>query len=320
MTEVFIDTFLGTGRAVLQLMLIALAAGILVRNRILSQDQVKALSAIIIKILLPCLIFSNIMKNFQPGELSIWPLIPLVAIAMVGVGLLAAAVLFARQLPEKKNMLSLASIHNASYLVLPIGSILFADQFETFKLYCFLYILGISPILWTLGKYLVSSTPGRKINLCELITPPFVANLLGLILVFTHIRDFVPMIVLDPIEFIGSATIPLAIFILGAVLGTISFDFRPYLLDGARVTVIKLILLPVCTIAVLYATGMGVTYPLLASFFVLEASSAPATATLIQVKHYGGDEHKISSIILINYICCIITIPFWMAVWKTISS
>lgn len=320
MIEIFVETFSSTFQAVLRILLIAFAAGVLVRTKVITDLHIKALSAVIVRVLLPCLIFSNIVQYFEPSKLRIWPLIPLSAVAMVALGLLAGAVLFARELPEKKNMLSLASLQNAGYLVLPVGAVLFGDQFEQFKLYCFLYILGISPILWTVGKYLITSAPDAKVKLSELVTPPLAANALGLFVVFTHINRVVPSMVLAPIELIGSTTVPLAIFVLGATLGTISFCLRPYIFDAVRVILVKMIIIPLCTIAVLWLTGVSASYPLLASFFVIQASSAPATATIIQVRHYGGDEQKISSIMLLCYLFCIIAIPFWTALWVTISS
>jgi predicted permease len=60
-------------------------------------------------------------------------------------------------------------------------------------------------------------------------------------------------------------------------------------------------------------------YPLLCSLFVLQSSSSPATSLIILVKHYGGDEEELGSILFLSYIACIITIPFWLAVWTAIT-
>lgn len=321
MIEIFTGVFSSTFRAVLQIFIVALAAGFLVRKKVISQDQVKAISTVVVRVLLPCLIFASIVRHFDPGQLHIWPMLPLAAVLMIACGLLAGVFVFWRELPGKRNMLSLCGMQNAAYLVLPIGKVLFdsSGQFDKFKLYCFLYILGVTPILWTVGKYLISSKHDAKIEVRELITPPFVANILALFFVFTHMRKLVPMVLLDSIELIGSATIPVAILVLGAVLGSVSFCLKPYIFDAARVILVKMVIIPLCTIVVLYLWGLGASYPLLASFFVIEASSAPATAAIIQVKHYGGDEQKVSSIVLQAYLFCIIAMPFWVALWNAIS-
>jgi predicted permease len=43
---------------------------------------------------------------------------------------------------------------------------------------------------------------------------------------------------------------------------------------------------------------------------------APATQIIIQVKKYGGDVQNVGSMMFIAYSLCLITIPFWFAVWN----
>ena len=155
--------------------------------------------------------------------------------------------------------------------------------------------------------------------LLELVTPPVAANLPAVSFVFMRIHRFLPSILLESAELIGSATVPIATFILGAVLGSISFHLKPYIFDAVRVTLIKMIFVPLCTVTVLYLADLNAAYPLLTVFFVIQASSAPAVSTIILVQHYGGDEQKISSIILFTYIVCLFSMPFWVALWKAIS-
>jgi len=151
-----------------------------------------------------------------------------------------------------------------------------------------------------------------------LATPPFIASLLGLAVVLTNTRSMIPPIVLGPVELIGSATVPIAIFVLGAILARVSLDFKSHLCDALRVILIKLILTPIATIACLYFLGIAQSYPLLAKFFILQSAAAPATALIIQVRHYGGDEKKLSSVVLLCYLVCILTIPLWIAIWDII--
>ena len=164
MIDIFIGSFGTTFKAIFEILLISLAAGILIRKNILTQEHLKALSAIGIRVLLPCLIFSNIIKNFDPHQLKFWPLIPLAAILMVGFGLLVSALLFWPNLKDKKYLLAPAALQNGGYLILPLGKMLYPQQFDEFAMYCFLYLLGLSPLLWSLGKYLVSPDRRRKTN------------------------------------------------------------------------------------------------------------------------------------------------------------
>lgn len=318
MVEAFAIVFSPTFRAVLQILVIVLAAGLLVRRKIVTEDQIKAISALTINIFLPCLIFSNILKNFAIDRISIWPVLPLGTAVMVLFGLAIGTAVFARDRKQKKDLIALSAIQNGYYLILPIGSILFADRFDDFKLYCFLMLPGYSPLMWGVGKYLMCAKSGEKINLREFISPPLIAVISATIIVFVRGKTFESSMVLDSAEMIGSAAIPLGTFILGSMLGGIRFNLKPYILDAFKVISVKLTIVPVCVIAVLYFSGLGRDWPLMASFFILQAASPPATSLLILVKHYGGNEQRAEAIALICYLCCIFTIPFWLAVWNTL--
>jgi len=318
--DVFVDAFVNTFQAVLKIFTVALAAGLLIRAKWISQDQIKAISAITIRVLLPCMIFANIVQRFEPGAFRIWPVVPLVGLASILLGLGLGALVFAHELSRKRSMLALTSIGNASFLVLPIGWALFPAQFEEFKLYCFLYLISVSPALWSLGKYLTSTEPGTRVRVREFITPPFVANIVAVILVFLGVARFLPAPIVGSMEMIGSATVPMAMLVLGAVLGAMSFDLRPHLFDAFRVGAVRMILVPLVSIVLLRLSGLAETHPLLAVFFVIESASAPATSIVIQVKHYGGDEAKIGSVILLTYLFCVLSMPFWVALWQTVGA
>ena len=104
MVEAFAIVFSPTFRAVLQILVIVLAAGLLVRRKIVTEDQIKAISALTINIFLPCLIFSNILKNFAIDRISIWPVLPLGTAAILLFGLAASTAVFARDRKQKKDL------------------------------------------------------------------------------------------------------------------------------------------------------------------------------------------------------------------------
>jgi predicted permease len=170
-----------------------------------------------------------------------------------------------------------------------------------------------------MGKYLVSPATGEKLTLRELFSPPFYANIVSILLVLLHLKFIIPSIILNSADLVGSATVPVATFVLGAVLGSIPFNIKPYLANAGKVMLVKLIIVPLATIIVLRLMNFYTRYPLLCSLFVLQSSSSPATSLIILVKHYGGDEEELGSILFLSYIACIITIPFWLAVWTAIT-
>jgi predicted permease len=308
--------------AVLDILLVVLAAGLLVRRKVITQSHITGLSSVTVVVFLPCLIFSNVIRSFDPQALPLWWVIPLAAVVMPALGLALAALVFIRELPAKQNLLPLASMQNAGYLVLPVGLKLFPDQFDTFALYCFLFILGFNPVLWSVGKLLstTGADDGGSKRWTGLLTPPLLANASAVLCVLTGAKGMIPSTALNAVDLLGSAAVPVATFILGAVLGSISLRLRPYLSDAVRTVGIKLLVLPLLTVLVVLTLDLHSSNPLLARFFVIEAAAAPAAGIILQVRSYGGDEQKIGSLMLLSYIVCIITLPLWVAVWDVLTT
>ena len=318
MTTVFYSAFLSVFIALTKIFFVALVAGLLIRKKILPQSIIKILSRLTVTVLLPCLIFSNILRYFEPDRLSFWWLIPLLSVLMIGIGVGASAILFAKELPEKKSMLSLAGMQNAGYLVLPLGKILYPDQFDEFSLYCFLFILGMTPLLWSIGKVLSTTGNNSSFSVKGLFTPPLLANLIAITLVLTEFKTVIPEQSLHYIGVIGGVTIPVATFILGATLGDISFSARPPWVDTGRVILVKFLLLPVITLYLLSVFHIKESYPVLSNLLVIQSSSPAATAIILQIRAYGGNYQTTGNIMLTSYIICMFSLPFWLAMWQVL--
>jgi hypothetical protein len=312
---VFLAAFGSAWLAILKVFLVIAVAGLLVRRGVLGQGTVTGLSDATVVLFLPCLIFSKVVATLDPAAFPLWWALPISGVAMSAVGLGIAFVAFRRELPAKNNMLAVASMQNAGYLVLPVGLALYPTDFDRFALYCFLFILGFNAVLWSLGKVLATGN-GRGGGWKGLVTPPLIANLAATGLALAGAGRLVPGLVLESVDLVGQAAVPAATVVLGAVLGSVPFRLRPHLWDASRALAIKLGLLPLLTVIVVRALGLELTDPLLARFFVLEAASAPAVGIILQIRSYGGDEQKVGSLMLVAYAACVVTLPAWLATWE----
>ncbi len=314
---VFLAAFGSAWLAILKVFLVIAAAGLLVRRGILGQGAVTGLSDATVVLFLPCLIFSKVAATLDPTAFPLWWTLPISGVAMSAAGLGIAFLAFRRELPAKNNMLAVASMQNAGYLVLPVGLALYPADFDRFALYCFLFILGFNAVLWSLGKVLATGN-GRSGGWRGLVTPPLIANVAATSLALAGADRLVPRLVLDSVDLVGQAAVPAATVVLGAVLGSVPFRLRPHLWDASRVLAIKLALLPLLTVMVVRALGLEQVDPLLAKFFVLESASAPAVGIILQIRSYGGDEQKVGSLMLVAYAACVVTLPAWLATWELI--
>lgn len=316
--EIFLGSFWTLFQSVAMIFLIALIAGLMVRKEILKTEHIKGLSIVTINILLPSLIYSKITENLQPSEFPIWWTIPIIAICTAGIGIGVAWLIWRKELPAKRNMLPLSGIMNAAYFTLPIGQVIFPQQFDKFALYVALYVLGISPLVWSFGKVMVTDSNGEKRSWKGLLTPPLLANFIGLAMVLTGARPFVPEFISNGISILGQATVPIATLVLGATIGALPWKFKIFLKDLSYSVIIKLLFVPLVVFIILHFSNLPDNYPLLCNLLILEAAAPAATAMIIQIRRYGGDERKAGSILLISYFACLILIPFWLALWNAL--
>jgi predicted permease len=319
MIEAFAAAFSGTVSAIAVIFLIVAVSILMARRGLITQTQINGLSAATVNLFLPCLIFAKVVERFQPSSQPGWWALPLAGIVMALVGTGLGALIFAGQLPEKRDMLALAGMQNAGYLVLPVGLALYPGDFDTFAVYVFLFILGYNPVLWSLGKVLVTGKRGQKPRLKDLMTPPLVANVVAIGAALGGAGRVLPRPFLDAVDLVGTAAVPVATVVLGAVLGGISIRVRPYLADAARTMTVKFLVVPAIVVAVLHLVNLHATNPLLAGFFVIEAAAAPAVGLVLQVRTYGGNEQRVGTVMFLSYAVCTLALPAWVAVWRLIA-
>jgi len=313
MIEAFFSTFFGNAQAIAKILMVVLLAGILVRKNIIKQQDIKSLSELTVTIFLPAMIFSNVMVSFNPETKSDWWLFPLIGIFMPLINLGFAILFFPKSFKQNQPVLAISVFQNAAYLVLPIGKLLFPEQFDEFALYNFLFIMGFNPMLWSVGKYLITYNDNYKKPVwTDLVTPPLVANLLAIALVLLKVNTYVPAIIMEPIALTGSATVPVATFVLGATIGGISFSKFPPVWVTIRVLIIKFLLIPIAMLVVIKI--LHLSYSLFVAFLVIEAAAAPATNLMVMVRKYGGNLQLTGSLMLIMYLAALLFMPLWITI------
>jgi malate permease and related proteins len=320
MSEIFVSSFLIMFLAVVKILMIALIAGLLVRKKVILPEHIKGLSEILVMVLLPSLMFSNTITTFKPQETLSWWILPLLGMGIPLLGILFSHLLFWKRPAHERNIIAVSSFPNAAYLVLPLGKVLFPEQFDEFSVYCFLFVLGFNIMLWSIGKYYVTSSGnGGRFKWRELVTPPLVANVSSVLLVLVGFHVYIPKIVLEPLVMIGSATVPMAIFVLGGTLGGISFKIWPKFFDMAKLVLVKYILVPATILLLLHFFPIRGNSVIFTTLLVLEASAAPSTNIIVIMRKYGGDIQQVGGLMIVSYFLAIILMPLWIALMDIIG-
>lgn len=303
--------------AILPLALIALAGAFLRKASFLKDNATRGLSDGVVYLFLPCLIFDKITNGFSPEDMPFWWIIPLTAMGIFAVGALMGFLLFFRRVRQTPDLIPLSFIQNAGYLVVALGEVLVPDDQAVFSALIFLYVLGHSPLLWSIGKLLITTrNPGTPFRRRDLLTPPLFANLGSVSLVLLGLTASIPTPVRQAVGFLGDAAVPVSLVVLGASLGTIQIRKNQNWDIVVRAVALKLLVIPCLVISLLFIFEVPEAYPFLAFMLALQSMSPHATNLIVQVRTYGGDVERTGAVLLASYGACIITIPLWVSLWS----
>ena len=313
----FFESFKITGLAVAQIFLLAALGYFLIKKEILGHEGLDALSRLVIEITLPLLIFCQLIKDFSFSLYSNWWIFPLISIAITIAGLIVGSIFtgFIRGNQHKLQFLSLVAFQNSGYLVLAlVAALLPPDKLDSMFIYIFLFLLGFNLVIWSLGVYILSFTRAKKFELGSLFSPPVIATIFSLALIFFGLSQFVPEGLLKPLRMVGDCTLPLAMLVVGGNLASI----HPGHIDKKAMPLLilaKLIILPALGLLLVIKFKL----PELVGLLILMQLAVPSATTLsLIVRHYKKEDLLISQGIFLSHIVSLITLPLFLSLYFTL--
>jgi len=313
----FLDSFKITGLAVAQIFLLAALGYFLIRKNMLGHEGLDAISRLVIEITLPLLIFCQLIKDFSFTLYSNWWVFPLISIAVTILGLIVGSIFvgFIRGDQHKLQFLSLIAFQNSGYLVLAlVTAFLPADKLNSMFIYIFLFLLGFNLVIFSLGVYILSFTRAKKFELGSLFSPPVIATLVSLIVIFLGLNKFVPEALLKPLRMVGDCTVPMAMLVVGGNLALIHLGR----IDKKAISLVilgKMIILPLLGLWLVIKFKL----PELVGLLILMQLAVPSATNLsIIIRHYKKEDLLISQGIFLSHIVSLVTLPLFLSLYFTL--
>lgn len=336
----FLELLPHSSKAVITIFLIALAGVFLVRSKIISKDSLKVLGSLVIYIFLPCLLFHKIAASVSWEQLQEYWVFPMTCVIYIFFGLLLGWLTVKICKPRKeieKGVIAAIAFNNSGYIpialvagITTVFPVFLSDPQAKDKAISFIaiYLLGYSPILWTIGYSLISGNKLSNMPLKKLFSPPVIGMLTGVCVAmvlplkaaFCSADGFLyPLYRATGV--IGEATVPCVLILLGGCLASGPGRGVVNKRTIFSVILIKLIIFP--TIAILYVLLLrhlgALPANMLASVvLVIEAGSPPANNLVVMASVANPDiEDGMATIIFWTYLSSIIslTLTVMAAMW-----
>jgi len=314
---VFLEHFKITGLAMAQIFILGALGYILVRKNMLSHSGLDALSRLVIQIIFPAMIFTQLLQNFSFSLYPNWWIFPLVSLVITAAGLTVGLLLLKviKLKTHRLQFLSLVGFQNSGYLPLAMAAAMFSGQeLNNIFIYIFLFLLGFDLVAWSLGIYMLTYDKEAKFKLRHIFSPPVIANLATLALIALGLNKFVPQGLFKPIQMVGNCTLPLALIVVGgnvalARLKNIDKQAVSFFLLG------KLIILPLLGMWIVLKLGL----PQLFGFLIVMQLAMPsATSLSVIIRRYNREDALISQGVFFSHIISLITIPLFLGLYLSL--
>ncbi|MDD1703404.1 MAG: AEC family transporter [Methanoregula sp.] len=274
------------------------------KQGILNGDRVHLISHILVNVALPAITISSMQVPHTAKTMDIVDSTLLVA-GIYYVAAFLVSILICHFLPsspaEKGVFQFMLVFPNTMFMGIPVAeAVLGPDSL----FYVILFNLPFNLLVFTMGVWLLAQGRPGKLDPKVLLSPGLVAAFVGLALFF--IGYTIPAPVQTGLELVGSATTPLAMLVVGALLATLPVarlagDWRVYLFTGLR-----LVIFPVIAFIVLSAF---ISDRLLLGVSVLLIAMPVAANSVLLSEEYKVDSTLASQGVFLSTLLCLATIP-----------
>ncbi len=286
----------------------------------LTAEADQSLLKLIIRVLLPCLIFTVVADNPTLRKPSNLLLPPLVGFGTMALGCLAGWAV-ARLRPSltgladdrsRGTFAACVGIFNYGFVPIPLIKLLFDDQ--TLGV-LFVHNVGTELAIWTFGVILISGRLGGG-AWRQMLNPPSLAIVLALAFNFSGAIGLLPEFVTTAIDMLGRSAVPMSLILVGA---TIADELTPggkALGTAASAKVVawavllRLALLPATVLLIASLLPAG---PELRRVIAIEAAMPSAVFPIVMARHYGGEPTVALRVVLGTSLLSILTIPMWIS-------
>ena len=286
---------------------IGILAGFVCRKgKVLSEEGTATVSNIVVKIILPFYLFSAILNSGSAVDSKGVLLTLGLSFGMFLLsGLVALLVVPLLRPPagDRGVYLFETMCGNVTYIGIPVCAAVLGGNAA---FYGSLLNIPYNLLCFSLGIWLLAG----KLPLKKILNPAFLSGVAAALLYLLRVP--VPSVILDGCAFIGQATSPCAMLVIGSVLGSV--PFKEIFTEWRAIPYVLLRLVGLGALMALLLSFLDVD-PVLKGVLILMAAMPAATNSTMLCTIYGGNRALSAKLIFLSTALSIVTIPLWALVY-----
>ena len=223
--------------------IIAIAGFLLRRTGFLDESAVKLTHRLTFFIATPALFFTALSNADVHTLMSTYfPVVAIVSVAGLVIAAALARLFFREKFATAVATATSASYMNANFVGIPLATYVLGDATLSTPVMLF-QLLVVSPVLLAIFDHAsTGKVTVRSVLTQPLTNPIIIASVLGAVVGLTGIA--VPFIVAEPLRLVGSASVPLALLLLGMTFHGDSVFAKGNRGPVVMATAVKLVVMP----------------------------------------------------------------------------
>ena len=281
---------------------------ILGKLKIVKENHLSSLSAILVYVCTPCIIIPSFMKIEYTVDNLLYMLYFFIASLVIQIIFMLIIFIVLKRKYDNPNIrvFNIAStLGNTGFFGLPVITALIPSV-PLVAAYSGIYVVTMNILVFTMGTFCLTNDKKHMTIKKAFINPSFISLVIAIPLFIFKVKQFIPDTLFNGADLLGKMSTPLCMIILGVRLSELTFKylflrFYPYL-----VALFKLIVFPLFAYLCVYFIPIDASFK--ASIFILSAT--PCAAVILNMAEmYNGEKELAANSVLITTLLCVITIP-----------
>ncbi|MCX8085220.1 MAG: AEC family transporter [Calditerrivibrio sp.] len=288
--------------------LLMLIGFIAAKTKVITEDGLGHLARFIVKIILPCLIFSvvagsGVSKNDMIKSFRFALAVTIMFISLPLIGFVIAKITNLKD-TSFNVFIPLITFGNMGFIGIPLINEVYKDPLTGISIT--IYTLIDMTLLWTFGVYMCSRHQGSnsiKDSIKNMINPTTISLFLALVVLLLNIK--IPKVLSDTVYGIGGTSKYLTMIYLGATLSFINPKGVFTHIHSYLLVLTKMIILPV----LLFGLFKNILPEVQRGILSIVAGLPTMTTVVMLAKTYRSDDKLATETIFFTTIACLFTIP-----------
>jgi len=290
------------------ILVLVMAVGFVIRRLKLIDDVANGyLTKLLLRVTLPATLLSAISGSTLEVPLgSVFFLFAIIALSFVVMAVPSWLFPFAFRTKrnERGAFIAMGLFGNVNFMGIPLANAFFGPDG---MFYAILYNIVFNLLIFSLGMKLIGGERA-KLSAKFFLSPVMIAAVTSVTLFLLDIQ--LPYVAASGLRLVGGVTTPIAMMLLGSILGAMNFKemFRGWRVYA--VTAVRLIVAPVLVFLVFLPFSLS---PLLLPVILVMSASPMAISTATFTIHYDTHQELVGKGIFISTLLSVLTMPLLLS-------